>query len=597
MVRLGFIVVLVALIGLLVSGLVALRVYEQEIVIEEAALSRAIDTHGRRVQERLSERELLTRVAVGLIRSPQPLHPNALQPLRTSIYAFKTDFVLATWIAHIGPADIAKAEQILAEGGYSRPTIRNIDDAAVTGNLPAAFNVLMDVEPRTTETLALPGRIVDRAPILGPAITAALARRAPAASDPAVLPRTDGDAGILLVAPVFAENGGPLTGFISFSYRLGPLMLSNDEPSLFNVTLRDPRNESLEFSADRNGIVGPPVAVTARATTPLLQGVTFGGRDFVLSYYAKVDPTARAQSLAAIVMIVGIALTSILCGLFGYVAYNNLRLSREIEARISFEARLSSVIAELNHRVKNVLAVIQSIVTRTMRPGADVEQARELLIGRIHAMSHVMSLLSDRHWQGARLKSLLASRAIPHAERIDVLGAGHHRQRTRRAEPLPAVLRAGIAGQRRCRRRQLAYRGALAGDRQGAERALPPEVGRAQRQRGDAARGQRLRNHPARPRRAGSARRHLEALFHRCELRVRNIRADAHRGRQDRNGPHRKTVGIAADAVTERTAPDLALPHHGFAMRRLTMGRYLLLWLLGVPIPILLLIWAFGGLS
>ncbi|MFZ0069170.1 MAG: hypothetical protein WAK90_23665 [Pseudolabrys sp.] len=27
-----------------------------------------------------------------------------------------------------------------------------------------------------------------------------------------------------------------------------------------------------------------------------------------------------------------------------------------------------------------------------------------------------------------------------------------------------------------------------------------------------------------------------------------------------------------------------------------TMGRYLLLWLLGVPIPVLLLIWIFGGL-
>jgi len=26
------------------------------------------------------------------------------------------------------------------------------------------------------------------------------------------------------------------------------------------------------------------------------------------------------------------------------------------------------------------------------------------------------------------------------------------------------------------------------------------------------------------------------------------------------------------------------------------MGRYMLLWLLGVPIPILLLIWMFGGL-
>lgn len=26
------------------------------------------------------------------------------------------------------------------------------------------------------------------------------------------------------------------------------------------------------------------------------------------------------------------------------------------------------------------------------------------------------------------------------------------------------------------------------------------------------------------------------------------------------------------------------------------MGRYLLLWLIGVPIPLLLLIWVFGGL-
>jgi hypothetical protein len=31
--------------------------------------------------------------------------------------------------------------------------------------------------------------------------------------------------------------------------------------------------------------------------------------------------------------------------------------------------------------------------------------------------------------------------------------------------------------------------------------------------------------------------------------------------------------------------------------RRQKMGRYMLLWLLGVPIPILLLIWAFGGLN
>ena len=33
------------------------------------------------------------------------------------------------------------------------------------------------------------------------------------------------------------------------------------------------------------------------------------------------------------------------------------------------------------------------------------------------------------------------------------------------------------------------------------------------------------------------------------------------------------------------------------AIKELAMGRYLLLWLVGVPLPILLLIWAFGGVS
>ena len=39
-----------------------------------------------------------------------------------------------------------------------------------------------------------------------------------------------------------------------------------------------------------------------------------------------------------------------------------------------------------------------------------------------------------------------------------------------------------------------------------------------------------------------------------------------------------------------------ALIAHEPTMRSEAMGRYMLLWLFGVPIPILVLIWAFGGL-
>jgi two-component sensor histidine kinase len=150
--------------------------------------------------------------------------------------------------------------------------------------------------------------------------------------------------------------------------------------------------------------------------------VTFGGRDWTLAYYAKSNTAVHAQQTAAIVGAIGLALTGIVCGLFGYVAYNNLRLSREIQVRIGFERRLTAVIDELNHRVKNILAVIQSIVTRTLRHGSDIDVARELLIGRIHAMANVVSLLSESQWQGVKLKGLFEARAIPHADRIAING-------------------------------------------------------------------------------------------------------------------------------------------------------------------------------
>ena len=72
--------------------------------------------------------------------------------------------------------------------------------------------------------------------------------------------------------------------------------------------------------------------------------------------------------------------------------------------------------------MKNILAVIQSIVTRTLRHGTDVEIGRDLLIGRIHAMSNVVSLLSESQWRGVPLKGLFEARAIPHSDRIALNG-------------------------------------------------------------------------------------------------------------------------------------------------------------------------------
>ncbi|MBR0758426.1 CHASE domain-containing protein [Bradyrhizobium jicamae] len=423
MVRLGFIVALIALIGALLSGLAAYRVHDQELQLDGIAIARAIDVHASLVQDRLTERELLARVASGLFRSPSMVKANMLQPLRSAIYAFKTDFVIVAWIARLKPSELPAAEAELKSAGFSNPTIRDFDDQPLDiKELDKPINVMMDVEPRNPATLGIPGRAFDRHSVVGPMLAQAMAAGKPVASDPIPLLRQDGPVGVALAAPVIQDGATEPAGFITFSYELASLMLTNDDSSLFAVALRDPRDSNDEFTANEAGVVTSRAVRQGGPVPSMVRTVTFGGRDWSLEYYAKSNAQVRAQQTAVIVAAIGLALTGIVCGLFGYVAYNNLRLSREIEVRIGFERRLTAVIDELNHRVKNILAVIQSIVTRTLRHGSDIDVARELLIGRIHAMSNVVTLLSESQWQGVKLKGLFESRSIPHADRIAVNG-------------------------------------------------------------------------------------------------------------------------------------------------------------------------------
>jgi len=421
-VRLGIIISLIALVGVLLSGLAAYRVHDQELAIEGIALARAIDVHASLVQDRLTERELLARVASRLFRAPSVVKANMLEPLRSAIYAFKTDFVVAAWIARLKPNELDAARAELSSAKFSNPTIRNFDDKPLDKRaLDGPVDVLMDLEPRNAETKAWPGRVLDQSPTIGPMLARAMAEGKPIASDPLTL-HNGGPVGLVLAAPVAPDGATEPAGFVTFSYELAPLMLTNDDLSLFSVALKDPRSPDSELIANEQGVVTSRTAVRDDPAPSATRTVTFGNRDWSLSYYAKTNAARRAQQAAAIAGTIGLALTGIVCGLFGYVAYNNLRLSREIQVRIGFERRLTAVIDELNHRVKNILAVIQSIVTRTLRHGSDIDVARDLLIGRIHAMSNVVSLLSESQWQGVKLRGLFEARAIPNADRIAVSG-------------------------------------------------------------------------------------------------------------------------------------------------------------------------------
>src|ERR1700726_122463 len=279
-VRLGLITGFFALIGVLFSGLAAYRVHDQELAVDRIALARAIDVHASLVQDRLTERELLARVASGLFHAPSVIKADMLQPLRTSIYAFKTDFVVASWIARLQPSELAAARKELASAGFSNPTIRNFDDSPRgTRSLDKPIDVLMDVEPRNALTIAFPGRSLAQHPIRGPMFAQAMTHGKPVSSDPLPLMGPDGSVGIVLAAPVLQEGNASPVGFVTFSYELAPLMLANDDLSLFSVVLKDPRGPDSELIANDQGIVTSRAVKQDGPAPSMVRTVTFGGRD------------------------------------------------------------------------------------------------------------------------------------------------------------------------------------------------------------------------------------------------------------------------------------------------------------------------------
>lgn len=65
------------------------------------------------------------------------------------------------------------------------------------------------------------------------------------------------------------------------------------------------------------------------------------------------------------------------------------------------------LINELNHRVKNTLAIVQSLAYQTLR-GADVpSEVREAFTGRLVALAEAHDLLNTEKWEGASLQDVL----------------------------------------------------------------------------------------------------------------------------------------------------------------------------------------------
>lgn len=239
----------------------------------------------------------------------------------------------------------------------------------------------------------------------------------PTATDKVVLVQEGGveAAGFLIYMPVFTSGlgGRQLKGYIYSPFNAGDFLqsaLEIEDAGAFGVRLYEgePGEATLLASTFAND---EPVIREVRQT------VTIANNPSVLVMSER--GTGSLSNLSLATLIFGLLLGMLLMMLLRILTQQ----AQEDEAALQwFEEQASirnSLTRELNHRVKNTLANVLSIIALTRRRADNVEDFASGLDGRIRALSATHDLLTQSDWGATPVSSVIETELLPYAHGED----------------------------------------------------------------------------------------------------------------------------------------------------------------------------------
>ena len=99
-----------------------------------------------------------------------------------------------------------------------------------------------------------------------------------------------------------------------------------------------------------------------------------------------------------------------------------IRVVQDVTERRLAEARQRLLMAELNHRVKNILAMVMSIAAQTGRTAGNIEDFNRGFADRLKAMSKSHELLIRERWEGAGLHDVIVAVLSHQMDRLRLEG-------------------------------------------------------------------------------------------------------------------------------------------------------------------------------
>ena len=322
------------------------------------------------------------------------------------------------WAPVVFPDEIGEFEAMMAAEAPGQPRLRPPLSPTQPFATPVAF-----LQPDTERNRRALGFDMYSEPVRRAAMQEAQRTARPTASGKVILQQEGrGDTpGFLIYMPVYTtgEGGRQLRGFIYSPFNAVDFLasaLESETPGFYGIRLydREARPERLLAEVD-------------------------GDDDFVSSYSETVvianhrwvvqleSPRGNALSgLSMLTLIFGMLVASLLMlvvRMLTQQAHENDAALRWFEEQASIR---NSLTRELNHRVKNTLANVLSIIALTRRRADDLDEFADGLDGRIRALSATHDLLTQSDWGTTPIRAVVDAELAPYLQeddrRVEVLG-------------------------------------------------------------------------------------------------------------------------------------------------------------------------------
>ena len=267
------------------------------------------------------------------------------------------------------------------------------------------------IEPDTPRNRVAFGFDMYSEPVRRAGMDAAARNGYPTATRKMVLVQDQGTTnrpGFIIYMPVIdQQDAGRLAGFIYSPFTAQHFLdsvLDAEQRATYGVRLYDGEARADNLLA----ALGPQ---TVRDTWQI-EPLTIAGRPMSLAVDAPEQPWLSTLSVLTLAFgLIAAALMLVLIRLVTRQATEDRSALAWFEEQAAIRNTLTR---ELNHRVKNTLANVLSIISLTKRRAKGIEEFAEALTGRVTALSATHDLLTQSEWGATPIRSVVDAELAPY---------------------------------------------------------------------------------------------------------------------------------------------------------------------------------------